>query len=83
LKKKRKAEKKAPEERSSKKKQVIIPSDSEEDVEADVQDIMAYEKNRIGGRMIPANIPSAPMDNISFHYEESVHKWRFVSTKQE
>jgi hypothetical protein len=28
--------------------------------------------------MVPANIPSAPMNNISFHYEESVHKWRFV-----
>ncbi|MCI61373.1 hypothetical protein A2U01_0082630 [Trifolium medium] len=46
-KKKRKADKKASGEKSSKKKQVIIPSDSEPDVEADVQDIMTFEKKRI------------------------------------
>ncbi|MCI21926.1 envelope-like protein, partial [Trifolium medium] len=77
-KKKRKAEKKASGERSSKKKQVIIASESEEDVEADVQDIVTYEKKRIRGKRIPANIPSAPMDNISFHSGESAQKWKFV-----
>ncbi|MCH94692.1 envelope-like protein, partial [Trifolium medium] len=65
-------------ERSSKKKQVIIPSDSEPDVEVDVQDIVTSEKKRIGGKRIPTNIPPAPLDNISFHSEESVQKWKFV-----
>jgi hypothetical protein len=39
---------------------------------------MTYEKKRIGGRRIYANIPLAPMDNISFHLEECVQKWKFV-----
>jgi hypothetical protein len=75
---KRKAEKTASGEKSSKKKQFVVVSDSETDVEADVLDITTYGKKRIRGRRIPANIPPAPMDNVSFHSEESVQKWRFV-----
>lgn len=75
---KRKAEKKASGEKSSKKKQVIAISDSDTDVEADVLDIMTSGKKRVGGRRIPANIPPAPMDTVSFHSEESAQKWRFV-----
>ncbi|MCI32315.1 hypothetical protein A2U01_0053528, partial [Trifolium medium] len=74
LKKKRKAEKKASGERSQKNKQVIIQSDSEADVKANVQDIMASKKKRLGGKRVPMNIPPAPMDNISFHSEESVQE---------
>ncbi|MCI42699.1 envelope-like protein, partial [Trifolium medium] len=59
---------------SSKKKQIVIVSESEPDVEAYVQDIMTSGKKRIGGKRIPANIPPAPMDNISFHSEGSAKK---------
>ncbi|KAK2402321.1 hypothetical protein QL285_051853 [Trifolium repens] len=76
---KRKAEKKASGSKSSKKKkQVAAVSDSESDVEPNVLDITTSGKKRIGGRRIPANIPPAPMDRVSFHSEESAQKWRFV-----
>ncbi|KAK2368095.1 hypothetical protein QL285_081323 [Trifolium repens] len=75
---KRKAENIASGEKRLKKKQVIAVSDLESDVEPTVLDITASGKKRIGGRRIPANIPPAPMDGVSFHSEESAQKWRFV-----
>ncbi|KAK2402066.1 hypothetical protein QL285_051616 [Trifolium repens] len=76
---KRKAEKKAPGDKSSKKKkQVTTVSDSAFEVEPNVLDITTSGKKRIGGRRIPANIPPAPMDRVSFHSEESAQRWRFV-----
>ncbi|KAK2402299.1 hypothetical protein QL285_051833 [Trifolium repens] len=74
---KRKAEKKAVGEKR-KKKQVVAVSNSESDGEPDVLDITTAGKKRIGGRRIPANIPPAPMDRVSFHSEESAQRWRFV-----
>ncbi|XP_050895811.1 uncharacterized protein LOC127102486 [Lathyrus oleraceus] len=35
-------------------------------------------RRKFGGKRIPMNIPSAPMDNISFHYETGVQKWKYV-----
>jgi len=32
----------------------------------------------VGGKKVPVNVPKAPFDNISFHYVESVQKWKFV-----
>ncbi|KAK2402585.1 hypothetical protein QL285_052088 [Trifolium repens] len=76
---KRKAEKKAVGEKSSKKKkQVVAESDSDTDVEVNVLDITTSGKKRIGGRRVPANIPPAPMERVSFHSEESAQRWRFV-----
>jgi hypothetical protein len=75
---KRKAEKRASGERTSRKRKLITVSESEEDVELDVLDITTSGKKRIGGRRVPANIPPATMDNVSFHSEECVQKWRFV-----
>ncbi|MCH81024.1 envelope-like protein, partial [Trifolium medium] len=81
---KRKAEKKASEDKSAKKKkQVVAVSDSDTYVEADVLDIMTSGKNRIGGRIIPANIPPAPMDMVFFHSEESAQKWSACSEGSE
>jgi hypothetical protein len=74
---KRKAEKEVTGEKKP-KKQVVIQSDSDTNVEANVLDINASERKRMEGRRAPANIPPAPMDNVSFHSEESVQKWRFV-----
>ncbi|KAK2397820.1 hypothetical protein QL285_059358 [Trifolium repens] len=74
---KRKAEKKAVGEKR-KKKQVVAVSNSDTDGEPDVLDITTAGRKRIGGRRIPANIPPAPMDRVSFHSEESTQNWRFV-----
>ncbi|KAK2396666.1 hypothetical protein QL285_058309 [Trifolium repens] len=76
---KRKSEKKATGEKTSKKKkQVVAGSDSESDVEPDVLDITTSGRKGIRGRRVPANIPPAPMDRVSFHSEESAQRWRYV-----
>ncbi|TYK27163.1 cell wall protein RBR3-like [Cucumis melo var. makuwa] len=33
---------------------------------------------KTGHRKVPPNIPSIPIDGISFHLEESVHRWKYV-----
>ncbi|XP_008465030.1 uncharacterized protein LOC103502746 [Cucumis melo] len=33
-------------------------------------------------KKIPANVPSVPIDGISFHHEESVQYWKFVMQKR-
>ena len=35
-------------------------------------------KRSVGGQKLPKNIPAAPMDNVSFHKEDGVLKWRYV-----
>lgn len=36
---------------------------------------------RVGGNKLPQNIPIVPLDKVSFHYEESITKWRYVFHK--
>lgn len=53
-----------------------------EDVE-DIQDnimVLPLKKNRkiIGGKKIPTNFFVSPLENVSFQYEESVMKWKYV-----
>ncbi|XP_057443265.1 uncharacterized protein LOC130735205 [Lotus japonicus] len=61
-----------------KKKAPIIVSESDSNVEADVQDIVPAEKKKFAGRRIPKNVSTAPLDNVSFHSEENVLKWKYV-----
>ena len=40
---------------------------------------MPSVKKRIArGKKVPVNVPEAPLDNISFHFVESVQKWKFL-----
>src|ERR1044072_678631 len=32
----------------------------------------------MSGKKIPLNVPAAPLDNISFHSEQSAQRWRYV-----
>ncbi|MCI44287.1 envelope-like protein, partial [Trifolium medium] len=32
----------------------------------------------MGGKKIPINVPSAPLDNVSFHCENGSSRWKFV-----
>ncbi|XP_057444308.1 uncharacterized protein LOC130736499 [Lotus japonicus] len=61
-----------------KKKAPTIVSESDSDVEVDVPDIVLAEKKKFAGRCIPKNVPDAPLENVSFHYEENVLKWKYV-----
>ncbi|KAK2436492.1 hypothetical protein QL285_021484 [Trifolium repens] len=52
------------------------------DVVQDVPNIVSTGKKKIGGRIIPQNVPDVPMDNISFHFIESAQKWKFVANRR-
>jgi hypothetical protein len=40
----------------------------------DVPSIVTTGKKKIGGKVIPQNVPDVPMDNVSFHFIESAQK---------
>lgn len=39
---------------------------------------MPTVKREIGGKRILVNIPYAPLDNVSFHCESNVKKWKYI-----
>ncbi|XP_057432382.1 uncharacterized protein LOC130725146 [Lotus japonicus] len=47
-------------------------------VELDKTDTGSAARKRKIGKRIPENVPAASLDNISFHSEESVGKWKYV-----
>lgn len=58
-----------------------VPSKSSEsdlDVEHNVQDILFVTRKQASGKKIPANIPKVHIDNVSFHFVENLEKWKFV-----
>ncbi|XP_050874994.1 uncharacterized protein LOC127078596 [Lathyrus oleraceus] len=72
-----------PKKNSLKRKEV--PSDSSEsdqDVEHNVQDIISTSRKQASGKKIPANISKVPLHNISFHSVENVEKWKYVYQKR-
>ncbi|XP_050875314.1 uncharacterized protein LOC127078947 [Lathyrus oleraceus] len=60
------------------KRKLVQTSDSEIDVEVDVLDITLSSRRKIGGKRVIVNIPSIPLDNVSFYSEESVQNWKYV-----
>lgn len=73
LKKKKKIEEKVVENKFVKRK-LVQTSDSE----PYVMEIVAYSKRKIVGKMIHINILVDPLDNVPFHSEASVQKWKYV-----
>ncbi|XP_057448468.1 uncharacterized protein LOC130740000 [Lotus japonicus] len=68
--------------KSVKKKKVpVAAEESGSDVEADVEDILPYEK-KYAGKHIPQNVPVVPIDNVSFHAEGNVQKWKYVCQRR-
>lgn len=57
---------------------LVQTSESETYVEADVHDIVSIISIKIGGKRILVNVFVAPIDNVSFHYEISVHNYKYV-----
>lgn len=65
--------------KSLKRKEVPSKSsESDHDVEHNVQDIISTSKKQALGKKIPTNVPEVPLDNISFHSVDNVEKWKFV-----
>lgn len=58
----------------------------EDDLSEILHDIMvpAFKKNKkvLGGKKIPTNVLISPLENVSFHYEESVLKWKYSYHKR-
>lgn len=78
--KRRKVESK-PVEKKSLKGNLVWSSDSEKNVEEDVLDIMSNISRNVGGKIILVNVLDASMDNVSFHSETCVLKWKYVFQK--
>ncbi|MCH81159.1 envelope-like protein [Trifolium medium] len=65
------------------KRKEISTSDSDFDVESDViATTITFFRKSVGGKKVPQNVPSVPMDNISFHHEESAPRWKFVCKRR-
>ncbi|XP_057440676.1 uncharacterized protein LOC130732692 [Lotus japonicus] len=67
---------------AAKKKIPRIDLESESDVEVNVQDIQTSEKKKFSGKRIPSDVPSFPIDNVSFHAAENVLKWKYVCNRR-
>ncbi|MCI22827.1 envelope-like protein, partial [Trifolium medium] len=57
-------------------------SDSDFEVETDVPTTGGTSRKTTGGKKIPLRVPSAPMDNISFHHETRASRWKFVYNRR-
>jgi hypothetical protein len=69
----------SPKKRVLKKKKSVVSLD--EDAEYDAPSITASKK-RVGGRFIPPNVPDVPIDGVSFHFIDSVQKWKYVFARR-
>ncbi|XP_050895217.1 uncharacterized protein LOC127101818 [Lathyrus oleraceus] len=68
--------------RKSLKRDLVVSSDSKSNVEADVLNIVPSLRKKIGGKKVLVNISTTPLDNMLFHHEESVKKWRFLCQRR-
>ncbi|XP_057443979.1 uncharacterized protein LOC130736150 [Lotus japonicus] len=69
--------------KSVKKKKVpLAAEESLSDVEGDAEDILPSEKKKYAGKRIPQNVPAVPIDNVSFHAEGNVQKWKYVCQRR-
>ncbi|XP_050890227.1 uncharacterized protein LOC127095599 [Lathyrus oleraceus] len=60
----------------TRKMKEVSSSESDYDVEHDVQYITPQKKTVV--RKILVNVPEAPLDNISFHFVNNVDRWKFI-----
>src|ERR1044072_2768585 len=52
---------------------------SDPEVGQEVTDLVpSSQRRKISGKKVLANIPPAPLDNISFHVDSGASRWRFV-----
>lgn len=57
-----------------------IFKDNVDDIMDDILEELAAKriKRVVGGKKLPKNVPHIKLENISFHFEESVLKWKYV-----
>jgi hypothetical protein len=64
--------------KKSLKRKKAPPSDTDTNAKDDVLDIVSSDRKRAGGKKMVVNVSAKPLDNISFHSKESIHRWKFV-----
>lgn len=64
------------------KKMLVQISEYETGAKANVWDIMSTMKRKVDGKIILVYVYSAHMDNVSFHSEASVQKWKYVVQRE-
>jgi hypothetical protein len=70
---------KTPTAKNTKKRKVVESSDSEyEHVEEDVSPIPVSAIKKSTSKKTSSNVSVVPTDNISFHYPDYAHKWKYV-----
>src|ERR1044072_5038121 len=70
--------KKTPIKKKSTGKRKIDDLRSEERRQEVTDLVPSSERRKISGKKVISNIPPAPLDNISFHFESGASRWRFV-----
>src|ERR1044072_4694386 len=54
---------------------------SDPEVGQEITDLVPpSQKRKVLGKKIPANVPAAPLDNVSFHFESGASRWRYVDS---
>ncbi|CAJ2642343.1 unnamed protein product [Trifolium pratense] len=62
----------------SKKRKAPPTSDSDFEPETDVAASGSTSRKSVGRKKVPQSVPSAPLDNVSFHLENGSARWKFV-----
>lgn len=57
---------------------LVQTSESEKKYKEKVQDIVSTMRRKVGEKIIHMIITFAHMNNVSFHSETSIHKWKYV-----
>ncbi|MCI24662.1 envelope-like protein, partial [Trifolium medium] len=39
-------------------------------------------RKSIGGKKVPLNVPTTPIDNVSFHHENSATRWKYIYNRK-
>jgi len=62
----------------SRKRKVFSSSESEYDVEKDVQDIIPFGVKKSAGKKVMQIVENVLIDKVSFHLPENAQRWKFI-----
>ncbi|XP_045791760.1 uncharacterized protein LOC123886487 [Trifolium pratense] len=65
-------------EKKNLKRKEPVSSESEFEEEIVKTTTGGSSRKTVKGRKVPLNVPSAPLDNVSFHFEDGPTRWKFV-----
>ncbi|XP_045791756.1 uncharacterized protein LOC123886483 [Trifolium pratense] len=69
-------------EKKNLKRKEPVSSESEFEEEIVKTTTGGSSRKTVKGRKVPLNVPSAPLDNVSFHFEDGPTRWKFVFNRR-